>query len=175
MATSTKVPSIHDLFLHELGDLLDAEQQILKALPRMIKASFSAELRDGFIKHEKQTHEHVARLKKAFALLDEKPKKIHCKGMKGVLEEGAEVLKTKMPKALKDAALIGAAQRVEHYEMAGYGTARAHAEIMGHSEVASLLQQTLDEESDTNENLTLIADTAVNARAFREVPGMEQE
>lgn len=167
-----KVSSLHDLLLHELGDLLDAEKQLLKALPTLAKAATDPDLKKGFVAHTAETEGQVKRLERAFKSLGAKPKKIPCAAMKGLIKEGAEVLKTKMPKPVKDAALIGAAQRVEHYEMAAYGTARAHAEVMGHQEVVQLLQATLDEESATNEKLTTIATGSVNRKANEEYPGM---
>lgn len=168
-----KISSIHQLLLHELGDLLDAEHQILEAMPKMIEAATNPDLKKGFQTHEKQTKEQVKRLEKAFKLLDHEPKRAHCSGMEGVLKEGAEVLKADMPDAVRDAALVGAAQRVEHYEMAGYGTARAHAEVMEHDEVAELLQETLDEEGDTNEILNELAESTLNPDAFAENEDME--
>lgn len=164
----SKITSIHQLLLHELGDLLDAEEQILEALPKIIKSVSSSDLRVAFQQHEKQTQQQVKRLEQCFELLDTKPRRIPCKGMEGVLKEGEEVLKSDMPPAVMDAALIGAAQRVEHYEMAGYGTARAHAEIMEHQEVAELLQETLDEEGEVNEILNELAESAINQEALEE-------
>ncbi len=173
-ALMAKIASIHQLLLHELGDLLDAEEQILEALPKMIKAVSNEDLRDALTRHERETKGQVTRLEKAFELLDAKPKRIGCKAMEGLIKEGEEVLKTDMPPSVMDAAIIGAAQRVEHYEMAAYGTARAHAEVMEHEDVAELLQETLDEEGDANETLNELAESTVNEAALGDNPDMEE-
>lgn len=153
MATST----LEDLYVDELKDLYSAENQLLKALPKMAKAANSPDLQAGFEEHLKQTEGHVQRIEKVFEGLDPSPKGKKCKAMEGLVEEGAEVIKEEMTPEVKDAALIAAAQRVEHYEMAGYGTVRTYAELLGYSDAASLLQETLDEEGDTNKQLMKLA------------------
>jgi ferritin-like metal-binding protein YciE len=157
--------SLEDLFLHDLKDLYNAENQILKALPRMAKKASSPELRRAFEQHLKQTEAQVKRLERVFATLDEKPKGKTCKGMQGLIEEGKEMLSEDIEDDVLDAALIAAAQKVEHYEIAAYGTARTYAEMLGNDEAARLLQQTLDEEGETDKKLTKLAETLVNLEA----------
>jgi ferritin-like metal-binding protein YciE len=166
------IASAHALLLHEMSDLYDAEHQILDALKEMAAAASVPELKFAFTEHRDQTEAQVKRLEQAFEALGEKPMREHCPGMKGLLEEGKELLKADMPDAVRDAALIGAAQRVEHYEMAAYGTARALAEEMGHEEVVDLLQETLDEEGATDKKLTSIAEEHVNPAAMQVASGM---
>lgn len=152
-ATST----LDDLYVDELRDLYSAENQLLKALPKMAKAADNQDLKAGFEEHLEQTEGHVERLENIFDALDKSPKGKKCKAMEGLVEEGSEVIKEEMASEVKDAALIAAAQRVEHYEMAGYGTVRTYAEILDYSDAAELLQSTLDEEGDTNKKLTKLA------------------
>lgn len=159
------VSSLRELLVDELKDLLSAENQLVKALPKMAKAASDSDLKAGFTDHLAQTEDHVARLEKALTILGEKPKAKLCHAMKGLVEEGAEAIDLDAPDAVRDAALIGAAQRVEHYEMAGYGTASAFARALGESEVVDLLQATLAEEGDTNKKLTTLSKT-VNAAAL---------
>lgn len=151
--------SMRQLYIDELKDLYNAETQLVKALPKMAKASSNAELRQGFEDHLRQTSEHVSRLEQIFEMLDEKPTGKKCLGMEGLVKEGAETMKEDYEDAVMDAAIIGAAQRVEHYEIAGYGTVRALAELMGEDEHVSLLEQTLEEEKQTDEKLTQLAET----------------
>lgn len=158
------VESMEKLLVHELKDLYSAENQILKALPRMAKAAASPELKRAFEGHVKQTEEHVRRLEQVFESLEGKPSGKKCKGMEGLIEEGKDVLEEKMPQELRDVALIGAAQKVEHYEIAAYGTVRDFAERLGMKDAAKLLQRTLDEEGATDELLTSIA-RKVNPKA----------
>jgi ferritin-like metal-binding protein YciE len=146
--------SLHELYIDELRDLYSAETQLVKALPKMAKASANSELRAGFEEHLRQTTEHVSRLEQIFEELDEKPTGKKCVGMEGLIKEGAEAIDEDYSDEVRDAALIGAAQRVEHYEIAAYGTAKAFAELMGHTEQVSLLDQTLQEETETDEKLT---------------------
>jgi ferritin-like metal-binding protein YciE len=160
-----EVDTLRDLFVKELSDIYSAEKQILKALPKMAKAASFAELKKAFEMHTKQTEGHVARLEDVFEAIGQKPKRVKCKGMEGLLEEGSELLKEKGEPAALDAGMIAAAQRVEHYEIAAYGTARTYAETLGEDDAAELLQKTLDEESQTNEKLTQIAVTTVNPAA----------
>jgi len=151
--------SLRQLYTDELRDLYNAETQLVKALPKMAKASSNAELRQGFEEHLRQTSEHVSRLEQIFEMLDEKPAGKKCLGMEGLVKEGAETIKEDYDdEAVMDAAIIGAAQRVEHYEIAGYGTVRALAELLGEDEHVSLLEQTLEEEKQTDEKLTQLAE-----------------
>jgi ferritin-like metal-binding protein YciE len=152
-----KLSSLEDLFVEELKDLYSAEYQLLKAIPKMAKAATSKSLKSGFEKHLKQTEGHVARLEKVCKALGVSPKGKKCKAMEGLIEEGKEVMEEDAEPAILDAALIGAAQRVEHYEMAGYGTARTYAQLLGDSQAAKLLQKTLDEEGATDKKLTNLA------------------
>jgi ferritin-like metal-binding protein YciE len=152
-----KVASVTKLLENELKDLFSAEGQLLKALPRMAKAASSPGLKKAFTSHLAETRGQVQRLRKVGQLLDMKLTGKKCKAMEGLLEEGKEVLAADGPDAVLDAALIAAAQRVEHYEISGYGTARALAEHLGHPQAAKLLQQTLDEESAADEKLTKIS------------------
>lgn len=160
-----KMNTLQDLYVDGLKDLYSAENQILKALPSMIKAANSTELKSGFENHLAQTQEHVARLDQIFEKLSVSPRGKHCKGMEGVLAEGKELLQDDMDPKVMDAGLIGAAQHVEHYEMAGYGTCRTYAELLGDKAAARLLQKTLDEETQTNDKLTKLAVASINAAA----------
>ncbi len=162
---SSSIPTLHALLIDELKDLYHAENQLIKALPKMVKAATNADLKAGFSAHLEQTHHHVERLAQALKMLGVPVKGKICHAMMGLIEEGAEAIASKGPAAVRDAAFIGAAQRVEHYEMAGYGTARAFAQLLGKKEVVDLLQATLDEEGDTNRQLTEISDV-VNAEAL---------
>ena len=155
---------LRELYIEELKDLYNAENQLVKALPKMAKAASSDELRQGFEEHLEQTKGHVQRLEKIFQALGESPKGKKCKGMEGLVEEGSEVMKEDFEGALMDAALIGAAQRVEHYEIAGYGTVCAFAEELGETEQNSLLNETLEEEKETDDKLTQLAQQ-INAQA----------
>jgi len=148
---------LKELYVDELKDLYSAESQLVKALPKLAKAAASKELRAGFEEHLEQTKGHVQRLEQIFEMLDESPKGKKCKGMEGLIEEGSEIMEEDFEDALLDAALIGAAQRVEHYEIAAYGTVRAFAEELGESEHASLLAETLEEEKETDEKLSELA------------------
>ncbi len=157
--------SLEDLFLDELRDLYNAENQLVKALPKMAKKASAAKLKKAFEDHLRQTEGHVSRLEKIFRGLGEKPTGKTCKAMKGLVEEGKEVIDENGNESVLDAALIGAAQRVEHYEMAGYGTARTFANLLGEEDAADLLQETLDEEGETNKKLTALAQSVVNPEA----------
>lgn len=158
--------TLEDLFVEQLKDLYNAENQLTKALPKMAKAATSPELKKAFQMHLAQTEEHVNRLEQVFEALGEKAKGKVCHAMKGLIEEGSEAIKEDADPAVKDAALIAAAQRVEHYEMAGYGTVRTFAESLGHEGAVKLLQKTLDEEGECNKLLTRIAETNVNEMAM---------
>jgi len=159
--------SLRQLYVDELKDLYNAETQLVKALPKMAKASSNAQLRQGFEEHLRQTSEHVSRLEQIFEMLEEKPTGKKCVGMEGLVKEGAEVMKEKYEDEVMDAAIIGAAQRVEHYEIAGYGTVREFAKLLGEDEHVSLLEQTLEEEKQTDEKLTQLAEE-INAEAEQE-------
>jgi len=157
---------LHDLFEDQIKDLYSAENQILKALPKMAKNATNPQLRTAFERHLEETRGHVTRLEQIAAELDFTPKGKKCKGAEGLIEEGKEVMEEFEDETL-DAGLIGAAQRVEHYEIAGYGTARTHAELLGYKKAARLLQQTLDEEERTDKKLTQIAESVVNVEALQ--------
>jgi ferritin-like metal-binding protein YciE len=148
---------LRDLYIDELKDLYNAENQLVKAIPKMAKAASSDELRQGFEEHREQTRGHVQRLEQIFKSLDENPKGKKCAGMEGLIKEGSEVMEQDFEGALMDAALIGAAQRVEHYEIAAYGTASEFAQILGESEHVRLLDETLREEKEADEKLTALA------------------
>jgi ferritin-like metal-binding protein YciE len=149
-----KLVSLHDLYVEQLRDLYSAETQLIKALPKMAKAASSKELRQGFQDHLEQTKTHAERLNQIFEKLDLSAKGKKCKAMAGLIEEGQEAIEEDAEPEVCDAGLIAAAQRVEHYEIAGYGCVRTYAELMGHDEAAELLQATLDEERSTDEKLT---------------------
>ena len=145
------------LYVDQLKDLYSAESQLVSALPKMAKAASSDELRSGFEHHLEQTKGHVDRLERVFASLDESPKGKKCSGMKGLIDEGSELIKEELPPEELDAGLIAAAQRVEHYEIAAYGCVRTYAELLGDDDNAALLNQTLDEEKATDGKLTELA------------------
>lgn len=150
--------SMRKLYIDELKDLYNAETQLVKALPKMAKASSNDELREAFEEHLRQTSEQVSRLEQIFEMLDEKPTGKKCLGMEGLVKEAAETMKEDYEDSVMDAALIGAAQRVEHYEIAGYGTVREFAQLLGEEDHVSLLEQTLEEEKQTDEKLTQLAE-----------------
>jgi len=159
-----ELDSLRELYVAELQDLYSAENQILKALPKMIKAAKSPQLKAGFELHLEQTKEQVTRLEQIFEGLEEKAEGKKCKGMEGLLKEGEELMGEDADEDVLDAGLISAAQRVEHYEMAGYGTVRTYAELLGEKEAVKLLQTTLDEEKDTDAKLTKLA-SKINVKA----------
>jgi ferritin-like metal-binding protein YciE len=161
-----KLDTLEKLYVDELRDIYNAENQLLKALPKMAKGSSSPDLKSGFEKHLRQTETHVERLEQIFAELDESPKGKTCHAMKGLIEEGSEILKEDGEESVLDAGIIVAAQKVEHYEMAAYGSARTFARLLGQDKAAELLQSTLDEESETNESLNQLAENIVNPEAL---------
>jgi ferritin-like metal-binding protein YciE len=163
-----KLDTLQKLYTEELRDLYNAENQLLKALPKMAKAASSEELKDAFEKHLEQTKGHVERLEQVFKELDERPKGKTCRAMKGLIQEGSEILEQDGDESVRDAGIIVAAQKVEHYEIAGYGSARTFAHLLGQNKAAELLQATLDEESETNELLTRLAESIINPEAVRE-------
>ena len=152
--------------LDSLKKLYSAETQVVKALPKMVKGASSAELKQAFGDHLEQTKEHVERLNEIFDQLDEKPTGKTCKAMKGLIEEGSEMLEEEGEESVINAGLIGAAQRVEHYEIASYGTVRTFAKLLGEEDAAELLQQTLDEEGETDKELSELAERIVNEQAL---------
>jgi ferritin-like metal-binding protein YciE len=163
-----KLDTLKTLYMDELRDLYNAENQLLKALPKMAKAASSEELKGAFEKHLGQTRSHVERLEEVFEELGEKPKGKTCRAMKGLIEEGSEILHKDGEESVIDAGIIVAAQKVEHYEIAGYGSVRTFAQLLGQDKSAELLQTTLDEESETNELLNTLAEDIVNPEALME-------
>jgi ferritin-like metal-binding protein YciE len=161
-----KLDTLEKLYVDELRDIYNAENQLLKALPKMAKGASSPDLKNAFETHLKQTESHVERLEQIFADLDESPKGKTCHAMKGLIEEGSEILKEDGEESVLDAGIIVAAQKVEHYEMAAYGSARTFARLLGQEKAAELLQTTLDEESETNESLNQLAENMVNPEAL---------
>jgi len=158
--------SLQDLFVDELKDVYSAEKQILKALPKMAKTASSPDLRRAFETHRKQTEGQVARLDTIFEHLGASPRGKKCKGMEGLLAEGTEIMEEEGEKAVIDAGLIGAAQRVEHYEIAAYGCLHAYATLLGQTKAATLVEQTLREEEATDQLLSKLADEEVNEAAL---------
>lgn len=163
-----KLDSLRDVLTESVRDLYNAETQLVKALPRMAKAASSPELKTALTEHLEETKRQVERLDRVCELLGVKAKGKTCQAMKGLIEEGAEIIAEDGDPSAKDAALIGAAQKVEHYEIAGYGTARTFASILGEDDVAALLQATLDEEGAADEKLTSIAESGLNQEAAGE-------
>jgi ferritin-like metal-binding protein YciE len=163
-----KLDTLQKLYTEELRDLYNAENQLLKALPKMAKAASSEDLKDAFEKHLEQTKGHVKRLEQVFEELDERPKGKTCRAMKGLIEEGSEILQQEGEESVLDAGIIVAAQKVEHYEIAGYGSARTFAHLLGQNKAAEILQATLDEESETNELLNRLAESVINPEAVTE-------
>ncbi|MBN8847914.1 MULTISPECIES: ferritin-like domain-containing protein [unclassified Sphingomonas] len=162
---SKDIETLHDLFLHTLQDIYYAENQITKALPKMIEKATDDKLRAGFEQHLEETRGQIERLEEVFGLLDEKVKAVDCPAIDGIIKEANEVAGDIADKAVLDAALIASAQAVEHYEITRYGTLIAWAKEMGHKQVIPLLQATLDEERATDEKLSDLAESSANARA----------
>jgi ferritin-like metal-binding protein YciE len=158
---------LHDLFEDQIKDLYSAENQLVRALPKMAKNATNPQLRTAFERHLEETRNQVTRLEQIADELDFTPKGKKCKGMEGLIEEGKEVM-GEFDEDTLDAGMIGAAQKVEHYEIAAYGTARAHAELLGYTRAARLLQQTLDEEGRTDKKLSQLAESIVNVEALQE-------
>ena len=161
-----KLDTLQKLYINELRDLYNAENQLLKALPKMAKAASSEKLKNAFEKHLEQTKGHVERLERIFEEIDESPKGKTCHGMKGLIEEGSEILDEDGEESVLNAGIIVAAQKVEHYEIASYGSVRTFARLLGKDEEAELLQTTLDEESEANELLNGLAETIINPEAI---------
>jgi len=168
-----KLTSLDDLLVHELQDIYNAEGQILKALPKMMKAANNPDLKAAFDEHRVQTEGHVKRLEQVFKLLGQPVKGKKCDGMAGLLEEGKKVMDQDAEPSVLDAALIAAAQKVEHYEIASYGCVCTYAEMLGYDDAHELLGQNLDEEESTDQRLTALAETVINPEAKEE--GIESE
>ena len=165
-----KIQNMEDLFVAEIEDLYDAEQRLVKALPKMAKAATSPELQQAFEEHLEQTHGHVTRLERVFSYIGKKPKSQTCDAMKGMIEEGEEMVDDIEASPLRDAGLIAAANRVEHYEIAAYGSARTFAQMLGHHDALRDLEATLQEEKEADRKLTQIAESMVNQEALRTIP-----
>jgi len=162
-----ELETLKDLYIHELKDLHSAERQLVKALPKMAKAAANKELAAGFQEHLEQTKGHAQRVEQILSSHQQTTRGPKCKGMEGIVAEGAEMIEEEADVEVKDAGLIAAAQRVEHYEMAGYGTARTYAELLGDKEGAKLLALTLEEERQTDQKLSQLAKSAVNVAAAK--------
>jgi ferritin-like metal-binding protein YciE len=167
--------TLRDLYIEELKDLWSAEKMLVKALPKMAKAASHPELTKAFMTHLRQTEQQAKRLEQIFDELGESPRGKKCIGMEGLIEEGQELLKEKPDADVLDAGLISKAQHIEHYEIAGYGTVRTYAELLGESRQAQLLQQTLDEEGDTDKLLTQLAESSINIEAASGAGEEEEE
>jgi ferritin-like metal-binding protein YciE len=163
--SSTEFNSFKDLFVNQIEDLYDAEQRLTQALPKMADAAHSNQLKQAFQKHLGETQGHVSRLESIFREINVEPKRETCAAMKGLITEGEEMINAKGDPDIKDAALIAAAQRVEHYEISAYGTARSFARRLGLTQAQNLLEQTLQEESACDEKLTQIAESSINIQA----------
>lgn len=161
--------TLHELYVHELKDLYNAENQLMKALPKMAKAASSSELAQAFTDHLEETKVQIERLETIFTELEVSPKGKKCKAMEGLLEEGKDIMAEDADPSVMDAALICAAQRVEHYEIAGYGCVRTFARLLGFENAADLLQETLDEEGMTDKKLTDLAESVINVEAVEPV------
>jgi len=159
--------TLHDAFLDELRDVYDAEKQITKALPKMVKAATSSDLQSAFEAHLEETRGQIERLEQVFESLEERARGKHCDGIAGILDEGKSIMEEEFDETTMDACLIAAAQRVEHYEMAAYGNLIAWAQAMGHTKAVSLLQETLAEEKSADKKLTSIAEGGINQRAAK--------
>jgi ferritin-like metal-binding protein YciE len=162
-----KIETMEDLFLEQVQDLYDAEKRLVKALPKMAEATTSVTLRQAFESHLMETEGHVSRLETIFRALGQDPKSHTCDAMKGLISEGEDVVSDIDQSPLRDAGLIAAANRVEHYEIAAYGSARTFADILGLSEAAALLEQTLEEEKKADQKLTQLAESMINDEALR--------
>lgn len=160
-----KLKTLDALLVDMLKDLYSAESQLVKALPKMAKAAQAEDLKNAFTAHLEETRGQVARLDTIFEQLEVSPRGKKCKAMEGLIEEGKELIEEDAEPSVKDAGLIGAAQKVEHYEIAGYGTARTIAELLGHNDIAKLLQETLDEEGMADKKLTDLAESVINVEA----------
>jgi ferritin-like metal-binding protein YciE len=160
-----KVSSLHDLFIDQLKDIYNAEKQIVQALPKMTKAAQAPEVKQAFQDHLEMTKNHVQRLDTIFERMGTSPGRRHCMGMEGLIKEAEEFMGMTTAAEVVDAGLIANAQRIEHYEIAAYGTVRTYAKTLGHAETAQILQQSLDEEGQTDKTLTSLAEAGINAEA----------
>lgn len=160
-----KMTSLEDLFVDQIKDLYSAEHQLMKALPKMVKAATNQDLKDGFQQHLEQTKQQSERLEQIFQHHEGTPKGKKCLGMEGIIKESEETLSEDMEAPVRDAALIANAQKAEHYEISGYGTARTYANMLGYNDIARILEQTLKEESATDEKLTRMAESHINQQA----------
>jgi ferritin-like metal-binding protein YciE len=158
--------SLQDLFIDEIKDLYSAEKQLIAALPKMAKSATNPELKSGILEHLEQTKGHVARLEQVFEIIGEKAQPKTCKAMQGLVEEGSEVLEEKGSSAVLDAAIIACAQRVEHYEIAAYGCVKTYAKLLGYDDAEKLLNETLNEEAETDEKLTKLS-KAINRKPWK--------
>ena len=170
-----KQGTLHDAFIEELRDTYDAEKQLLKALPKVAKAASSPDLRAAFEQHVQETRDQVERLNRVFESIGERPRGKHCDGMAGIIEEAKSALEEDVEDVTMDALLIASAQRAEHYEIAAYGTLVSWAQSMGHTEAAQLLQETLDEEKNTDEKLTTLAEGGINQQAADHAHGGDMD
>lgn len=166
--TQKKMQNLEDLFVDVLKDLYDAEHQVVKALPKMAQHAQADELKQSFKDHLEVTRKQISRLDEIFKQMKMPAQGKHCMGMEGLLKEGDEIFQEEMEPGVKDAALIAAAQKVEHYEISGYGTARSYAQALGHQKIADLLDQTANEEGETDKLLTTMAESHINRRAKQE-------
>ena len=160
------IASLEDLFVDELKDIYSAEKQITKALPKLIRSAEDGKLREALSAHLKETEEHVSRLQQVFRLMDASERGPKCKGMEGLLEEGAQMMKKDLAEDVVDAAIIASAQRVEHYEIAAYGTVCTYAKMLGHEDALRLLKLTLGEEEAADQKLSKLAEGGINSRAM---------
>jgi len=160
-----ELATLQDLYVHELKDIYSAEKQLIRALPKMAKAASNEQLKASFKQHLEETKEHAARLERLLEAHEESTRGPKCKGMEGLVEEGSEMIEEDADEEVRDAGLISAAQRVEHYEIAAYGCARTYAQLLGHKEDAQVLQTTLDEEGATDKKLTALAKSTINIAA----------
>lgn len=160
-----KLKTLDDLLVKELRDLYSAEKQLIKALPKMARAADSEALRDAITEHLEVTRMQAERLEKIFEMLEVNSRGPKCAAMEGLIEEASQLLEEEGDPSVIDAGIIGAAQRIEHYEIAGYGVARTFARLLGHDKMADLLQTTLDEEAETDEKLTVLAESEINVEA----------
>lgn len=169
-----KIETMDDLFLAEIEDLYDCEKRLTKALPKMAKASTSPELKKAFESHLQETQGHVERLEKVFSEIGKKPKAVPCEAIKGLIEEGEELISNTDQGPVRDAGIIAAANRVEHYEIAAYGASRTFAQILGLDGAVSLLEKTLEEEKSADQKLTKLAEGMINDEALRSAPAQHR-
>ncbi len=161
-----KIKSLRDLFIHQLRDLFSAEKQLVKALPKLAKAATNEELKEAFEEHLRKTEEHVERLEQIFEALEISSRGDRCAAMEGLIAEAQSLMKAEMPAAVLDAALVACAQRVEHYEIAAYGSARTFAEVLDIDEATDVLEETLEDEKEADIKLTELADEVINVDAL---------